>query len=114
MTARLSRYALKVARLWHYTVYGKHPERRTVASDLIRFRIRLAVCKLTGRTIDSFSLLGRTIRFASPVTIHYLFDEVFMNECYRSFQDAPKTILDCGSNIGVSIMFLRVYGRILA
>jgi FkbM family methyltransferase len=107
MTTRLSTYTLKLARLWHYTVYGKHPKRRTVAADLIRFRIRLAVCKLTGRSINSFSLLGRTIRFASPVTINYLFDEVFMNECYRSSQEAPKTILDCGSNIGMSIVFFK-------
>jgi FkbM family methyltransferase len=105
--SRFSISALKAARIWHYVVHSKHPKRRTIAADLIRFRTRLAFCELTSRPLHSFSLLGKEIYFTSPYNIDYLFTEVFLDECYKSCQEAPATILDCGSNIGMSIMFFK-------
>ncbi len=53
-------------------------------------------------------LFGRTIRFFDYSTFRYLFNEIFVNKNYlfKTNNDRPR-IIDCGSNIGMSILFFK-------
>lgn len=54
------------------------------------------------------SLLGYRVAYADLRFLRYLFEEIFLNGEYwfRSERSVP-TIVDCGSNIGVSVLYFK-------
>jgi FkbM family methyltransferase len=54
------------------------------------------------------SLLGYNISFRGEANFRYLFDEIFLNAAYlfKTESDRPL-IFDCGSNIGISVLFFK-------
>jgi FkbM family methyltransferase len=55
-----------------------------------------------------FSILGMTIHSFSAFNLLYLVDEIFLERIYTVSPDSlTPTILDCGSNIGLSILFFK-------
>jgi FkbM family methyltransferase len=84
--------------------HGKHPKRNQIAAAYIRLNCRLAFSKRGPR---SFSLLGTKIHFDDAGVFRYLFYELFMKESYSCCHETPRTIVDCGSNIGMSILFFK-------
>jgi FkbM family methyltransferase len=76
--------------------------KRQVIWELFKLRLR----PLGSAT--SIDLLGYRVRFSSEGILRELFREIFVNGIYM-FQcrtDEP-TIVDCGSNIGMSILFFK-------
>lgn len=59
------------------------------------------------------NILGYRVNFLSYTSLRYLFEEIFLNQdyCFVADTTAPF-ILDCGSNIGTSILyFKKLYPR---
>ncbi len=59
------------------------------------------------------NILGYQVNFLSYKSLRYLFEEIFLNQdyCFVADNEAPF-ILDCGSNIGTSILyFKKLYPR---
>jgi FkbM family methyltransferase len=54
------------------------------------------------------NVLGFQVRYLDPANLAHVFREIFVNRLYdvRLTVEAP-TILDCGSNIGMSILFFK-------
>jgi len=56
----------------------------------------------------SSKLLGRRVDFVDCATFIHGFNEIFRNEAYRFYSDRRSPfIIDCGSNIGLSIIFFK-------
>ncbi len=70
-------------------------------------RFLLGVAKKNQKPPDHLSLLGIPIHFSDLGTFKYVFEEVFIHECYGGCPITPATILDCGSNIGMSIVYFK-------
>jgi FkbM family methyltransferase len=60
---------------------------------------------IAGTHID---LLGYKISFVNKGQLHFLFNEMYMEAAYwfRASNDCPL-IVDCGSNIGMSVLFFK-------
>ena len=73
-------------------------------AEIIRSYRRL--CRSKGT--KEINLLGYKIFFMSEGPLRYLFDEIFMRASYffKASSDCP-VIFDCGSNIGMSILFFK-------
>ena len=54
------------------------------------------------------SALGYSVQFLSEQYLRYLFGEIFLQLSYAcSFSTASPVIFDCGSNIGISVLFFK-------
>jgi len=87
-----------------FAIHGKHPKRRAILAAYLVLRLRMAIFR---RPRQSFSLLGTEIHFDNAKTIGFLFRELFIDEVYGGCEQAPATIIDCGSNIGMSILLFK-------
>jgi FkbM family methyltransferase len=94
---------LSRARIWFY---------------FLRFKIKNRILKWLGlrRTTESF--FGLTVCFADYNSFVYLFEEIFVQgNYYFHAKSLAPVILDCGSNIGLSVLYLKLLyplSRILA
>lgn len=80
--------------------------------SLIIFWIRIK-CKSLGKEnneLKEIRFLGFDIRYFSALGLSYLVEEIFINHLYRfkSTREAPF-IIDAGSNIGMSIIYFKLY-----
>lgn len=89
--------------------------RRIVASplppDLKREITRTAktlLCRPAHRFANPASVVGAQISYVEPTQLRYLFEEIFVGAPYffHSATDQP-VIIDCGSNIGMSVLFFK-------
>jgi FkbM family methyltransferase len=54
------------------------------------------------------SILGRPIKGVDSASFVFTYNEIFKKEIYRfTSQDKSPTILDCGANIGLSIIYFK-------
>jgi FkbM family methyltransferase len=57
---------------------------------------------------NPFPILGFTVKFLSEQSFRYSFEEVFIRGSYMfSSNTSTPVIVDCGSNIGLSILFFK-------
>jgi FkbM family methyltransferase len=57
---------------------------------------------------SSINLIGYHITFLGEASFRYLFAEIFVNEVYLFETDTDKPVIfDCGSNIGMSVLFFK-------
>ena len=77
--------------------------RLQIARDAMRLSIRSRK-----RLANPISLVGFQVSYFNPHELSYLFSEIFVNMSYffRTESETP-IILDCGSNIGMSILFFK-------
>ena len=56
----------------------------------------------------SVNVLGRKVKYCQYEAFSFLFNEIFINQSYL-FKSEKKTpfIIDCGSNIGISILYFK-------
>src|SRR5262245_57786000 len=70
-----------------------------------RSYMRLAVAP---RREASISILGWRVRYLDSTNLVHLFREIFVNRLYEvHLESRSPTIVDCGSNIGLSILFFK-------
>jgi FkbM family methyltransferase len=70
----------------------------------------LVVEKLFRRQLRSERFLGYRVRFFRYGTFKYLFEEIFIEQQYRFAAASQQPfILDCGSNIGMAVLFFKRY-----
>ena len=96
--------ARELADTARFAFYGKHPRRGEIAAAYCRLRLREALSK---GSHTSIALLGRQVQFADADNFSFVFSEIFIKECYRDCAVSPVTIIDCGSNVGMSILFFK-------
>lgn len=78
-------------------------QKRRVLSTYLRLT---AMRYLWGRGERRSSVVGFSVSAFSPRTLHTLFTEIFVKAEYFFRTDNPRPlIIDCGSNIGMSILF---------
>lgn len=90
-----------------FAVSGNHPKRLEIAWTYLLLRLRIAVSKKTGKPLRHMSLLGTTVYFDDASVFSFLFFETFFEGHYLTCTVRPTTILDCGSNIGMSVMLFK-------
>lgn len=68
--------------------------------------------KKSNQTVDSF-FFNFKIRGFNPESLLFLYEEIFLSKDYNFKTDSTSpVIIDCGSNIGVSILFFKmIYPR---
>jgi FkbM family methyltransferase len=67
----------------------------------------MAMAKVSGRRLRSFELLGARMHFVDPGAFQFLLSEIFIDGTYRRSRQRPAVVLDCGSNIGMSILYFK-------
>lgn len=73
---------------------------------LLATYVGMTLFKFRFRSSKKVTLLGYTVRFGVYEDFLYLFSEVFVRQTYSfACQSDTPYILDCGSNIGMSILF---------
>jgi FkbM family methyltransferase len=69
---------------------------------------KLRVLKnLSSRKQHTIDFLGKKISFVSRVEFLHSVDELFVEEIYRQKLRANPLIIDCGANIGLSIIYMK-------
>ena len=105
-TSHIYESAIHLTQVLRFAIKGNHPKRPAIAA-FVRFWLLLTLCRMLKRPLRSFSLLGTELHFSDPDAFLFLLMEIFINESYIGSLAAPATILDCGSNIGMSILFFK-------
>lgn len=90
-----------------FAAIGKNPHRAAILSAYLRLHAKVALCSLVGRPVHSLSFLGRKVHFPDPHIFSFLLTEIFIDESYAGCDNPPATILDLGSNIGMSILYFK-------
>lgn len=75
--------------------------------EIVRTAEKL-LCRPAHRFANPASVVGARISYAEPTQLRYLFEEIFVGAPYffRAATDRP-VIIDCGSNIGMSVLFFK-------
>jgi FkbM family methyltransferase len=81
-------------------------ERLRLAAIHSRLQIRIALGRTQGVGCESF--FGWTVRFFDYKTLVALFQEIFLAAPYRlPVKSSRPTIVDCGANIGLSVLYFK-------
>jgi FkbM family methyltransferase len=91
----------------HFAIDGEHPKHAAIAAAFVQFHSRLVISKVLGQPLHSFPLLGTEMHFTDPGAFQFLLGELFIDGSYGGHHETPATILDCGSNIGMSILYFK-------
>jgi FkbM family methyltransferase len=76
--------------------------------NYLRVRIKSHIFRWLGQNRTQETFLGYQIHFFSYSTFVYLIEEIFVYGTYRfSTNKASPRILDCGSNIGISLLYFK-------
>ena len=83
---------------------------KEVSSDYIKLSLKKSTInkKLKKNIPGNYQLLGFDISYLSFATMAILFDEIFVGlEYYFKTDKKQPYIIDCGSNMGMSILFQK-------
>lgn len=70
--------------------------------------LRLMFLTATRRGMGEVSFLGYKIRYLNPKSLFHLYKEIFVDRYYDLLAESETPrIIDCGSNIGMSIIFFK-------
>jgi len=74
-----------------------------------RTLIKTFYFKMYNRKKEEADIVGNKIRFNYFNTIHSLFTEIFIDQCYWFTTDKhDPVIIDCGSNFGQSVIYFKM------
>ena len=62
---------------------------------------------LNAGTVRHHKLLGNTISFYSPTELLHGLKEIFVDEIYKQNLTPRPYIIDCGANIGLSVIYMK-------
>jgi len=80
-----------------------------VSLTYIRLTAQFFFCKLLGIKKTSSRVLGLKVSFADFPTFAFLFREVFIKQEYLFKAGKKPVIVDCGANIGMSVLFFKYH-----
>src|SRR5882672_4300265 len=82
-------------------------ERFAIFLDLLKLRIKRRLARAKGEECK-VRLLGYEVSGFSYSALDYLFREVFLSgEYFFKTSEARPVIIDCGSNIGMSVLYFK-------
>src|SRR5262245_31023688 len=55
-----------------------------------------------------YKLLGKKLAFVTGYELLHALDEIFEEEIYKIKLPSKPTIIDCGANIGLSVIYLKL------
>jgi FkbM family methyltransferase len=85
-----------------------YPQQWRVWREYARIRVKNRWFQLTGQKRTTETFLGFKVRFFDYETFTYLFEEIFVQGTYSFQARQPRPlIVDAGSNIGISVIFLK-------
>lgn len=100
----LARRAIQIRRAHFVGLTGGEVARAYAAIELGYLQRKY----LTRRSKSWKALLGYRFNFLTYESLRYLFDEIFLGQDYCFVPDTPSPfIIDCGSNIGASILYFK-------
>lgn len=109
--SNLSRLASKWSRaacsLTRFLTHGENPSHSAVVGAYFSLHLKIAFSAFINRPVRSLFLLGNEMQFANPHVFSLLLMEIFIEETYRGCDPPPTTIVDLGSNIGMSILWYK-------
>ena len=82
-------------------------DRGAVMGAYFWLHLKVALFAIINRPVRRLSLLGTEMRFANPHVFSQLIMEIFIEESYKVCGPPPATIVDLGSNIGMSILWYK-------
>jgi FkbM family methyltransferase len=84
------------------------PARMRLLGAYVRIKSKYLFARLLRLRIGTEQLFGFTVHFFSYSTFTFLFEEIFVSRdyCFPTDKHAP-VILDCGSNIGMAILYYK-------
>ncbi|MBL7929213.1 MAG: FkbM family methyltransferase [Bacteroidia bacterium] len=89
------------------------PLKRFKTDSFYREWLRLSdkIKSIPSETVSSVNAAGFSIRFSDASALLNMFENIFVNECYRFKTSSTKpVIIDCGANLGLSVSwFARNY-----
>ncbi|MBB4634531.1 FkbM family methyltransferase [Longimicrobium terrae] len=84
---------------------------REVARNYTRLKLKQSMHTRMGRSVSSpEQVMGYQVHYADFDTLVCLFEELYVDEDYFArldVQGRPPVIVDCGSNIGMSILYFK-------
>jgi FkbM family methyltransferase len=93
--------------LWEARGIGQRSLSGAVRQQAARAWIRLNLSS-DDRIPNPVRLLGHTISYFRAAQLRWLFRELFLEEHYLFHTSSPQpVIIDCGSNIGISILYFK-------
>lgn len=100
-SGRLLSFARK---LWKPQLLPWSPLPPEFQREIIEVKSRILVPTVP----NPFRIFGRYVAFAGKKQLDFLFSEIYIHASYyfKTDNDQP-TILDCGSNIGLSVLFFK-------
>jgi FkbM family methyltransferase len=82
-------------------------QRRRLVRDFVAMRLR-SLLRRKGTGPVRARILDFDVRAFDYETLLFLFDEIFVFQCYRvEFRKERPTILDCGANLGMATLFFK-------
>jgi len=90
-----------------YLAIKKSPLPVRLRATIAKNKLKLDRAKL--HKMKSIDLLSYRVSYLGQWQIKYLFDELFLNACYYFETDKERPVIfDCGSNIGMSVIFFKM------
>jgi FkbM family methyltransferase len=96
-----------ITEILRFAVAGEHPRSVEIAATLLSFRVRQLLSMAIGHQAHSARILGTLMHFSHPSNFYFLGREIFVDGAYKGACTTPRRILDCGSNIGMSILYFK-------
>ena len=91
-----------------FTVCTSFPRRETLLTFLKLKCTQAVFSKILKRPITSASIFGFRVHFFDFAMFLYLFEEVFLKQEYYFVSDVPNPVIfDCGSNIGLALLYFK-------
>lgn len=101
--------AAALGKAWRVLRTGRKGDKASLAADLLRMRAKHLLAKAMPRLeFSTETILGYRVECFEHYDLMCTFEIVFIEEDYRFEAASPRPrILDCGSNIGLSILYFK-------
>ncbi len=90
---------LRLGKIFHnpYSIVNINPIQKIIYKHLVAGKLR------------SHRLFGKEIFFVSPTELLHGLHEIFIEEVYKQNLPAKPYIIDCGANIGLSVIYMKYF-----
>lgn len=68
---------------------------------------KIAYLKNTKNKLRSYSLFNNNLSFINGYDLYHSLEEIFVEEVYKINLPASPVIIDCGANIGLSVLYFK-------